>query len=131
MDCINNKIWEKWANNNYNEFESLKNGAKIAILLPDTDNLIVLKKTNTISVKIDDRYSFDFPFAQIAFKFDENTVNDMLNDSTFQTFKNLVLNDKIGILSFVDESTLNNFDYKDFLKKFGFEIGSGGNCGCC
>lgn len=131
MDYFDYKVWENWANNNYDEFKSLKDGAKIAMLLPDTDNLIVLKKGDTISVDIDDRNTFEFPFAQIAFKFGENTIESVLNDSTFKTFKNLTLADDIGILSFVDEATLNRFDYRNFLKKFGFEIGSGCSCGCC
>ena len=118
MDYFDNEIWQKWANNNYEEFKSLKNGAKIAMLLPDTDNLIVMN-------------NFDFPFAQIAFKFQDNTVDKVLNDSTFKTFKNLTLADEIGILSFVDEGILNRFNYRYFLKKFGFEIGSGCSCGCC
>ncbi|WP_407421567.1 hypothetical protein [Methanobrevibacter sp.] len=131
MDYFDYKVWENWANNNYDEFKSLKDGAKIAMLLPDTDNLIVLKKGGTISVVIDDRNTFEFPFAQIAFKFGENTIESVLNDSTFKTFKNLTLADDIGILSFVDEATLNRFDYRNFLKKFGFQIGSGCSCGCC
>ncbi len=131
MDYFNNEIWKKWANKNYDEFKSLKDGARMAMLLPNTDNLIVLTKGEEITVKIDDRNNFDFPFAQIAFKFGENTVEDVLRDSTFSTFKNLTLDDEIGILSFVDEATLNRFDYRYFLKKFGFEIGSGCSCGCC
>ena len=131
MDYFDYKVWENWANNNYDEFKSLKDGAKIAMLLPDTDNLIVLKKGDTISVVIDDRNTFEFQFAQIAFKFGENTIESVLNDSTFKTFKNLTLADDIGILSFVDEATLNRFDYRNFLKKFGFQIGSGCSCGCC
>ena len=131
MDYFDYKVWENWANNNYDEFKSLKDGAKIAMLLPDTDNLIVLKKGDTISVDIDDRNTFEFPFAQIAFKFGENTIESVLNDSTFKTFKNLTLADDIGILSFVDEATLNRFDSRNFLKKFGFQIGSGCSCGCC
>ena len=101
------------------------------MLLPDTDNLIVLTKGDEITVRIDDRNNFDFPFAQIAFKFQDNTVDKVLNDSTFKTFRNLAIADDIGILSFVDEGTLNRFDYRNFLKKFGFEIGSGCSCGCC
>lgn len=131
MDYFDNEIWQKWANNNYEEFKSLKNGAKIAMLLPDTDNLIVINKGDEITVRIDDRNNFDFPFAQIAFKFQDNTVDKVLNDSTFKTFKNLTLADEIGILSFVDEGILNRFNYRYFLKKFGFEIGSGCSCGCC
>lgn len=131
MDYFDNEIWQKWANKNYYEFKSLKDGAKMAMLLPDTDNLIVLTKDDEITVKIYDRNNFDFPFAQIAFKFKENTVDKVLDDSTFETFKNLTIDDQIGILSFVDEDTLNRFDYRDFLKKFGFEIVSGCSCGCC
>ena len=41
MDYFNEKTWETWANDNYSEFESLKDGAKIAIMLPNTDNLII------------------------------------------------------------------------------------------
>ncbi|WP_286008958.1 hypothetical protein [Methanobrevibacter woesei] len=96
MDYFDNEIWQKWANNNYNEFKSLKDGAKMAMLLPDTDNLIVFTKGNKITVKIDNRANFDFPFAQIAFKFSDNTVDKVLDDSTFKTFKNLVMNDEIG-----------------------------------
>ena len=58
MNYFNEKTWETWANDNYEEFQSLKDGAKIAMLLPNTDNLIVLEKGSEISVKIDDRYSF-------------------------------------------------------------------------
>ena len=131
MDYFDNEIWQKWANNNYEEFKSLKNGAKMAMLLPDTDNLIVINKGDEITVRIDGRNNFDFPLAQIAFKFQDNTVDKVLNDSTFKTFKNLTLADEIGILSFVDEGILNRFNYRYFLKKFGFEIGSGCSCGCC
>lgn len=131
MNYFDNEIWQKWANNNYGEFKSLKDGAKMAMLLPDTDNLIVLTKGDEITVRIDDRNNFDFPFEQIAFKFQNNTIDKVLGDSTFKTFKNFTLNDKIGILSFVDEVTLNRFDYKQFLKQFGFEIGSSCSCGCC
>lgn len=131
MDYFDNEVWEKWANDNYGEFKSLKNGAKMAMLLPDTDNIIVLRKCDRITVEINDRNNFEFPFAQIAFKFSGNSVDDVLGDSTFKIFKKFTSDDKIGILSFVDEATLNRFDYKNFLKKFGFEIGSGCSCGCC
>ena len=96
MDYFDNEIWQKWANNNYDEFKSLKDGAKMAMLLPDTDNLIVLTKGDEITVRIDDRNNFDFPFAQIAFKFQDNTVDKVLNDSTFKTFRNLAIADDIG-----------------------------------
>lgn len=82
MDYFDNEIWQKWANNNYDEFKSLKDGAKMAMLLPDTDYLIVLTKGDEITVRIDDRNNFNFPFAQIAFKFQDNTVDKVLNDST-------------------------------------------------
>ncbi len=131
MDYFNNGIWEKWANDNYEDFKSLKDGAKIAMLLPDTDNIIVLKKDNKITVEIDDRYSFEFPFAQIAFKFGDNTVDKVLNDSSLVTLKKLTLDNDVGIMSFVDESTLNKFNYKNFLKRFGFEISPSCTCGCC
>ncbi|WP_458403879.1 hypothetical protein [Methanobrevibacter sp.] len=131
MDLFDSEIWQKWANDNFDEFESLKDGAKMAMLLPDTDNLIVLEKGNEISVRIDDRNLFDYPFAEIAFKFGENTIEKVLNDSTFKTFKKLVLDDEIGILAFVNEDGLNSFHYASFLKKFGFEIKSQCGCGCC
>ena len=131
MDYFDDKIWEKWANENYDDFKSLKDGSKIAMLLPNTDNLIVLEKGDKITVKIDDRYSFDFPFAQIAFKFGEGTVEDVLNDSSLVTLKRLTLANDVGIMSFVDEKTLNEFNYKNFLKRFGFEIGPSCTCGCC
>ena len=99
MDYFNEKTWETWANDNYSEFESLKDGAKIAIMLPNTDNLIILEKGSEISVKIDDRYSFEFPFAEIGFKFKENAVDEVLNDKTLKTLQRLTSNDEIGIMA--------------------------------
>ena len=101
------------------------------MLLPDTDNIILLTKSDKIFVKIDNRNNFNFPFAQIAFKFSDDAADKVLKDSTFKTFRNLTMADEIGILSFVDEITLKRFDYRYFLKKFGFEINSGCSCGCC
>lgn len=131
MDYFNEKTWETWANDNYSEFESLKDGAKIAIMLPNTDNLIILEKGSEISVKIDDRYSFEFPFAEIGFNFNEDAVEKVLSDKTLKTFQRLTSNDEIGILSFVKEDKLIEYDYSMFLRKFGFEINTGCSCGCC
>ena len=131
MDYFNSEVWEKWANENYNDFKSLKDGSKIAMLLPDTDNLIIIEKGNRMTVEIDDRYSFEFPFAEIAFKFTDGTVDKVLKDSSLVTMKKLVLDNDIGIMSFVDEKTLNEYNYRNFLKRFGFEIGPSCTCGCC
>lgn len=131
MDYFNSEVWEKWANENYDDFKSLKDGSKIAMLLPDTDNLIIIEKGNRMTVEIDDRYSFEFPFAQIAFKFTDGTVDKVLKDSSLVTMKKLVLDNDIGIMSFVDEKTLNEHNYRNFLKRFGFEIGPSCTCGCC
>lgn len=131
MDYFNEKTWKTWANDNYSEFESLKDGAKIAIMLPNTDNLIILEKESEISVKIDDRYSFEFPFAEIGFNFNEGAVEKVLSDKTLKTFQRLTSNDEIGILSFVREDKLLEYDYSMFLRKFGFEINTGCSCGCC
>ena len=131
MDYFNEKTWETWANDNYSEFESLKDGAKIAIMLPNTDNLIILEKESEISVKIDDRYSFEFPFAEIGFNFNEGAAEKVLGDKTLKTFQRLTSNDEIGILSFVKEDKLIEYDYSMFLRKFGFEINTGCSCGCC
>lgn len=131
MDYFNEKTWETWANDNYEEFQSLKDGAKIAMLLPNTDNLIVLEKGSEISVKIDDRYSFEFPFAEIGFKFSEDTVDKVLNDKTLKTFQRLTSNDEIGIMSFVKEDKLLEYDYTNFLRKFGFDLKCNCSCGCC
>ena len=131
MNYFNEKTWETWANDNYEEFRSLKDGAKIAILLPNTDNLIILEKGSEISVKIDDRYSFEFPFAEIGFRFDEGAVDKVLNDKTLKTFQRLTSNDEIGIMSFVKEDTLLEYDYTMFLRKFGFELKCNCSCGCC
>lgn len=131
MEYFDKAFWEKWANENYDEFTSLKDGAKIAMLVPNTENLIVLEKESKISVRIDDRNLFDFPFAEIAFKFSEENIDEVLNDSTLDTLKNLTKKDEIGILAFVNHEVLNKYQYNDFLKKFGFEISSGCSCGCC
>ena len=131
MDFFNKRTWETWANDNYSEFESLKDGARIAIMLPNTDNLIILEKGSEISVKIDDRYSFEFPFAEIGFNFNEDAVEKVLSDKTLKTFQRLTSNDEIGILSFVKEDKLIEYDYSMFLRKFGFEINTGCSCGCC
>ncbi len=131
MDYFSEELWAKWANNNYQEFESLKDGSKIAMLLPNTDNLIILEKGNDISVTIDDKNSFEFPFAEIAFKFDEKTIDMVLNDSTFETFKKLSKNDEVGVLAFVSADILNKYKYISFLKSFGLEINTGCSCGCC
>ena len=131
MDYFNKRTWEAWANNNYEEFKSLKDGARIAILLPNTDNLIILEKGSEISVEIDDRYSFEFPFAEIGFKFGEDAVEKVLNDNTLKTFQRLTSNDEIGVMSFVKEDKLIEYAYSMFLRKFGFEINTGCSCGCC
>lgn len=131
MDYFDKEIWETWANNNYDDFKSLKNGAKLAILLPNTDNLIILEKGNKISVEINERYSFDFPFAEIGFKFNDNSVEKILNDKTLKTFERLTSNEEIGILSFVKEDILIEYGYSLFLRKFGFEIKNNCSCGCC
>ena len=131
MNYFNEKTWETWANDNYEEFQSLKDGAKIAILLPNTDNLIILEKGSEISVKIDDRYSFEFPFAEIGFRFDEGAVDKVLNDKTLKTFQRLTSNDEIGIMSFVKEDKLLEYDYTMFLRKFGFELKCNCSCWCC
>ena len=93
--------------------------------------MIILEKGSEISVKIDDRYSFEFPFAEIGFRFDEGAVDKVLNDKTLKTFQRLTSNDEIGIMSFVKEDTLLEYDYTMFLRKFGFELKCNCSCGCC
>lgn len=131
MDYFNKKLWSEWSNRNYKEFQSLSDGARIALLLPNTDNLIILEKNEKITVKIDDRYSFEFPFAEIGFKFGEDTVEKVLNDNNLESLKRLALADEIGIMSFVREDVLIEYEYGEFLRKFGLEIKTGCSCGCC
>ena len=56
---------------------------------------------------------------------------DLHLDKTLKTFQRLTSNDEIGILSFVKEDKLIEYDYSMFLRKFGFEINTGCSCGCC
>lgn len=129
INYIDEKLWEKWANENFKKFSNIKKDSNIAIMLPNTDDLIVLKKNdNNFSVKKDNRYNFDFPFAEIGFKFEENTPEQVLRGN-FNIFVQLVGKEKIGLICFVPEDQLTTKGYKNFLKKIGYNIGS--SCCCC
>ena len=125
-------LWNDITKNDYSEFTSLKNGAKIALLLPNTDNLIVLEKIDgRVLIHSDHREEFDFPFAQIAFKFSEYAFDKLNETKSFSTLLFLAKKEEIGIMSFVNENELTRYNFNKFLKKFGYEIGSNCSCGCC
>lgn len=132
MDHFNKNLWEKWANNNIEFFTGLKTKSKIAIMLPQTDNLIILtKESSKVSVIINNKNTFKFPFAEIGFKFGENIVKDVLKDKEFKDFINYLNKDQIGLLSFVSENELINKGYENFLSKINYKIGKSSSCGCC
>lgn len=129
-DYMDKKLWEKWANENFKEFSDIKKGSKIAIMLPNTDDLIVLRKNDSdFSVRKANRYDFEFPFAEIGFKFEENAPEQVLRANNFNIFVQLVGKEEIGLLCFVPEDQLNSKGYKNFLKRIGYNIGS--SCCCC
>ena len=129
MDYFDVKTWKSWIETNSKQFVSLKEGAKIAMLLPDTDNIIVLEKLEKgFDYKIDNQSSFEFPFAQIALKFTSQGIEDFFNNVSL---RHLVKTDKMGILSFVNSNELRNMGFNSFLKRCGYGIQSSCSCGCC
>lgn len=126
------EFWKAFVNDNYYEFSALKDKAKIALLLPDTDKMIILEKSeDKMLIHTGHADEFDFPFAQIALRFSEKSVDKLNENISFNTFKNLTKNDEIGILSFVDENELKYYKFDIFLKNFGYELNSSCSCGCC
>ena len=126
------EIWKSFVNDNYYEFSALKDKAKIALLLPDTDKMIILEKSeDKMLIHSGHADEFDFPFAQIALRFSEESVDKLNENWSFNTLKNLTKKDEIRILSFVNENELRYYKFNIFLKKFGYEINSSCSCGCC
>lgn len=132
FDFFDKNLWEKWANSSFEYFNSLAIGSKIAIMLPSTENLILLvKEDSKISVIIDDKNNFEFPYAEIGFKFEDGVVENIFAENNFNSFLKFLNEDKIGLLSFVSENELNRLGYSNFLRKIGFKLKNSCSCGCC
>lgn len=126
------EFWKSFVKDNYDEFSELKNKAKIALLLPDTNKMIILEKSeDTILIHTGHTDEFDFPFAQIALRFSKESVEKLNENISFNNLRDLTKKDEIGILSFVNENELKYYKFDIFLKKFGYQLNSSSSCRCC
>ena len=122
--------WKTWTNNNFENFKTLKNGSKIAIMIEKQADVILLnKKEKEIRITSEDSMKLTEPYPQIAFQLKEKTATEILNNK-YSLLKELMLNDEIKIYSFASTDKLIQMGYEEFLKNLGFEIKQPTDCGC-
>lgn len=130
------KLWEKWMEQSSSFFAGLLDGSIIGILIDDSENHIILleKKDREMLVKIENHRDMELSVADIIFKIKGDNIEEILEDISFLSFIDLLINQKIKIYRFRSESELIDRGYTGFLGRLGINFG-GGNCcsggSCC
>lgn len=130
------KSWKKWLDQSSSFFAGLLDGSVIGILIDDSEEQIILleKKDREMLLKIETHNDMERSDADIIFKIKEDNIGEILEDISFLSFIDLLLNQKIRVYSFRSESELMDRGYNGFLGRLGINLGGGSCCGggnCC
>lgn len=132
---FNVELWKNWVEGSSSFFAGLLDGSVIGILIGENEDQIILleKKDGKIGVKIENPEDLKRPISDIIFKIEEDNVKEILEDSSFVKFIELLSNQKIRVYGLISQAELINNGYTGFLGRLGLNFG-GSCCGggsCC
>jgi hypothetical protein len=132
---FNVELWQNWVEESSSFFAGLLDGSVMGILIGENEDQIILleKKDGKIGVKIENPEELERPIADILFKIEEGKVKEVLKDSSFVKFIELLSNQKIRVYGLRSQAELMNKGYTGFLGRLGLNFG-GSCCGggsCC
>jgi epoxyqueuosine reductase len=129
------ELWKNWVEQSASFFAGLLDGSIIGILIGESEDQIVLleKKDSKIQVKTENPEDMERPVADIIFKIKEENIKEILEDSSFIKFIELLSNQKIRVYGLRNQTELMDRGYTGFLGRLGLNFG-GSCCGggsCC
>lgn len=124
------ELWDNWAKENSDLFNSLVAGATIAISMAENkEKLIFLEKgDDSLNVDIKPLSELEDSEADLLFVITEKNIAELLNGSTVR-FVDMVSSGRIGIYGLKSESELISKGYMALLDSLGLRFGGGSCCG--